>query len=93
MNEETIEVEMAIVRGTNWLELSLNHRLFSVLLNNIKYKFFKYYLVDEIIQYMHFGLPEHQCPKCDAKMWYSERLQKEYNARKLKFGMCCRQGR
>ena len=50
-------------------------------------------LADEIIQYVHFGLPEHECPKCNAKMFYGERLQKEYNPRKPRFGLCCRQGR
>ena len=52
-----------------------------------------YNFTDETIEYVNFGLPEYRCPKCDAYMWYDERVQKDYNPTKPKFSMCCRQGR
>lgn len=44
-------------------------------------------------EYWDIGIPTHTCRYCGAIVWVEERLQKTYNARNSKFGICCSHGR
>ncbi|KAL6573294.1 hypothetical protein OROHE_001753 [Orobanche hederae] len=45
------------------------------------------------VTYNNFGPPSHQCPHCDAIMWYEERSNKARRARNPSFSLCCQYGK
>ncbi|KAL6572840.1 hypothetical protein OROHE_002316 [Orobanche hederae] len=45
------------------------------------------------VTYNKFGPPSHQCPHCDAIMWYEERSNKARRARNPSFSLCCQDGK
>ncbi|XP_074283474.1 uncharacterized protein LOC141608023 [Silene latifolia] len=44
-------------------------------------------------EYLYLGDPEYKCPKCEAIMWFEERIKKTSTKKLTRFNMCCRDGK